>query len=222
MTDSKSNPPVPPADRTSLSRRSFLKGGVVTGLTTATVASVASAKSSVTMGKAATSLKGRIAISLDINGEAKQLAVEPRTTLLGALRDHLEPAMTGTKLVCDGGNCGACTVLLDGAPAAACMTLALDAASHKIRTIEGLGKPDDLSVVQSAFCEDDGLMCGFCTPGFVMAITAELEVNPTADLDRLKDACAGNLCRCGTYPQIFDAAVRAAKTGLDAIDKGAK
>jgi xanthine dehydrogenase YagT iron-sulfur-binding subunit len=76
--------------------------------------------------------------------------------------------------------------------------------------------------VQSAFCEDDGLMCGFCTPGFVMAITAELEVNPTADLDRLKDACAGNLCRCGTYPQIFDAAVRAAKTGLDAINKGAK
>lgn len=220
MTDSKSNPPVPSKDRTSLSRRTFLKGGVVTGLTTAAAASAASARSSVTKGKAATQLKGRIAISLNINGESKQVAVEPRTTLLGALRDHMEPPMTGTKLVCDGGNCGACTVLLDGAPAAACMTLALDATSHKVRTIEGLGKPNDLSVVQSAFCEDDGLMCGFCTPGFIMAITAELEANPTAELDQLKDACAGNLCRCGTYPQIFDAAVRAAKAGLD--NKGDK
>jgi xanthine dehydrogenase YagT iron-sulfur-binding subunit len=194
----------------SLSRRAFLKGGVVTSLTTAAVAGTATAKKTATK---VTSLKGKLAVALDINGEQRDVAIEPRTTLLGALRDHLQPALTGTKLVCDGGNCGACTVLIDGNPAAACMTLAVDAVGHKVRTVEGLGSPDDLSIVQEAFCHEDGLMCGFCTPGFVVAISGALEANPNASLDQLKDACAGNLCRCGTYPQIFDAAVRAAKGG---------
>jgi xanthine dehydrogenase YagT iron-sulfur-binding subunit len=209
MTDRTNQPPSP----SSLSRRAFLKGGVVASLTGAAVAGPNGTESvSVTRESAiATSLKGKVAVTLEINGAARDVSVEPRTTLLGALRDHLEPALTGTKLVCDGGNCGACTVLIDGAPVASCMTLALDAVGHNIRTIEGLGKPDDLSVVQEAFCAEDGLMCGFCTPGFVMAITAELESNPRATLDELKNSCAGNLCRCGTYPQIFDAAVRAAR-----------
>ena len=132
--------------------------------------------------------------------------MEPRTTLLSALRHHCDPPLTGTKLVCDRGNCGACTVLLDGEPVVSCLVLAADAAGREIRTVEGLAAGDELTPLQEAFCEEDALMCGFCTPGFVMAITACLERNPAAGLEEVKAACAGNVCRCGTYPHIFNAA----------------
>jgi len=145
---------------------------------------------------------------LAINGEERRLALEPRTTLLSALRTRLDPPLTGAKEVCDRGACGACTVLLDGRPVYACMLLALDCVGAAITTVEGLGSPEALSPVQEAFCRRDALMCGFCTPGFVVSVTACLEREPRVDERTVRAACAGNLCRCGTYPHVFAAAER--------------
>jgi len=156
------------------------------------------------------SLAGELEVELTVDGAARNVRVEPRTTLLDALRNRCEPAVTGPKLVCDRGQCGACTVLLDGAPAYACMVLAADARGRAIRTIEGLGAPGSLSPLQEAFCRHDASMCGFCTPGFVMAIQACLEKKPDATREEIRSACQGNVCRCGTYPFVFDAALDAA------------
>jgi aerobic-type carbon monoxide dehydrogenase small subunit (CoxS/CutS family) len=152
-------------------------------------------------------------VTLSVNGQDLELSIEPRTSLLSALRDVARPPLTGSKLVCDGGNCGACTVIVDGRPAASCMLLAVDAVGREVRTIEGLGTPEKMSDLQQAFCDHDGMMCGFCTPGMVVALTAELERNPRADEAELRAACAGNLCRCGTYPQVFEAALAVAQGG---------
>jgi len=159
----------------------------------------------------ATKLAGEIEIELSINGAKQKLRLEPRTTLLNALRNHCTPPLTGTKLVCDRGNCGACTVHVDGAPAYACLLLAAAQTGKAIRTIEGLGTPEQLSPLQENFCAHDASMCGFCTPGFVMSITACLERRPDADLETIKQSCAGNVCRCGTYPHVFAAALATAR-----------
>jgi aerobic-type carbon monoxide dehydrogenase small subunit (CoxS/CutS family) len=156
-------------------------------------------------------LSGEIDVELSINGAKQTVRVEPRTTLLDALRVNCNPPLTGTKLVCDRGNCGACTVIVDGMPRYACLQLAADLRGHEIRTIEGLAKGEELSPLQDEFCKHDALMCGFCTPGFLMAITAALEKNPKASIDDIKTACSGNVCRCGTYPHIFDAALAASQ-----------
>ena len=147
-------------------------------------------------------------IELRVNGAARRLTIEPRVTLLEALRGPL--GLTGTKQVCDRGACGACTVHLDGAPINSCMMLAIDARGREITTIEGLGAPDRMHPVQRAFVEHDALQCGFCTPGMVMAVTAALAANPAPTLDEIKRAVAGNICRCGTYPHVFKAALAAA------------
>ena len=161
--------------------------------------------------------KGSTELTLAVDGADLKVTVEPRTSLLSALRDHAHASTggpnTGPKLVCDGGNCGACTVLLDGRPAAACMVLALDARGREVRTIRGIGDPEAMSDLQQAFCDKDGMMCGFCTPGMVVSLTAELERNPSASEGELRAACAGNLCRCGTYPQVFEAALDVARGG---------
>ena len=157
-------------------------------------------------------LSGNVKITLDVNGTARDVHVEPRTTLLNALRNHLEPAVTGPKLVCDVGTCGACTILLDGKPAYSCLVLAVDATNRKITTVEGLGSPESPNAVQAAFVEHDALMCGFCTPGFVTTISAYLKKNPNPTLDEVREACKGNFCRCGTYPRVFEAALAAAKS----------
>jgi aerobic-type carbon monoxide dehydrogenase small subunit (CoxS/CutS family) len=157
---------------------------------------------------------GTVTISLSINGAQRKVTVEPRTTLLSALRDRLQPPLTGTKLVCDRGSCGACTVLLGGKPVYSCMTLAVDVVDKPIITIEGIADdPDHLHPVQAAFIEHDALQCGFCTPGFVMSVTHLLSDNPKPTLDDVRHACAGNVCRCGTYPRVFEAALAAA--GID-------
>lgn len=163
--------------------------------------------------KAATSetVSGTVRVVLNVNGQKREAQVEPRTTLLNALRNHLEPAVTGPKLVCDMGTCGACTVLLDGKPAYSCLVFAVDAANKKITTVEGLGTPENPNAVQSAFVEHDALMCGFCTPGFVTTISAYLKQNPNPSLAEVREACKGNFCRCGTYPRVFEAALAAAK-----------
>lgn len=156
-------------------------------------------------------LSGVVSIDLRINGEIRSLRVEPRTTLLDALRNHLD--LTGSKLVCDRGTCGACTVFLDGKVVTSCMVLAVDAVGREITTIEGLARVDgervELDPVQTAFIECDALQCGFCTPGFIMATKAVLDANPGATLEQVKDGIAGNLCRCGTYNHIFEAADKA-------------
>jgi aerobic-type carbon monoxide dehydrogenase small subunit (CoxS/CutS family) len=213
-----SAPSDPPRSRSTsrppLTRRGFLKGagGAAAGSVIAHgLLTGARAPAHASAGDVET-LEGAIDVRLSINGETKTVHVEPRTTLLNALRNHCEPPLTGTKLVCDRGNCGACTVHVDGKPAYACMLLAADVRGKDIRTIEGIGTPRELSPLQQAFWRNDASMCGFCTPGFVMSITACLQKNPGADLAEIKRSCAGNVCRCGTYPHIFKAALETAKS----------
>jgi xanthine dehydrogenase YagT iron-sulfur-binding subunit len=197
------------------SRRKFLKGVGIAGAGAALVDKLsleieAREESEQTD---STTLTGAVNVVLNVNGQQRTAKVEPRTTLLSALRDYLEPAVTGPKLVCDVGTCGACTVLLDGKPAYSCLVLAVDTSKEKITTVEGLGTPDNPNSVQKAFVEHDALMCGFCTPGFVTTISAYLQKNPNPTLAQVREACKGNFCRCGTYPRVFEAALAAAKNG---------
>lgn len=153
---------------------------------------------------------GRTAVSLRVNGVARALLIEPRTTLAEALRSELD--LTGTKVVCDRGSCSACTVWLDGTPICSCMTLAIEAADRKVTTIEGLASGDQLHPVQEAFIEKDALQCGFCTPGMIMSCAALLARNSSPSLLEVQQATSGNLCRCGTYPKVFEATLAAAVT----------
>ncbi len=148
-------------------------------------------------------------ITLIVNGEPREVLVEPRRTLLDALRKDL--GLTGAKKACDEGTCGACTVLLDGRPIYACMALALECEGRAIETIEGLARNGKLHPIQQAFIEEDALQCGFCTPGQIMSVKALLDENPQPTLEDVKRALSGNLCRCGAYPKIFKAALRAAE-----------
>ena len=152
---------------------------------------------------------GPISLNLKINGRARALKAEPRATLLDVLRDRLD--LTGSKRICDRGECGGCAVLLDGKPAFSCMVLAVDARGRAITTIEGIGTPERLHPVQSAFVEKDALQCGFCTPGFVVAAKALLDRNAAPGLAEVREALAGHLCRCGTYPRVFEAVLAAAR-----------
>lgn len=154
---------------------------------------------------------GKIPIQLDINDRKTEVHVEPRATLLEVLREELD--MTGTKNACELGECGSCTVLLDGRAYYACLTLAVEAVGRRITTIEGLAQPDgSLHPLQSAFVEHDGLQCGFCTPGQVMAAAALLRQNPHPTPEEIRAGLAGNTCRCGAYPKIFEAVARAARS----------
>ncbi len=204
----------------NLSRRNFLKGvglvGAGGGLVTELLAPETSANAEpLTPAMAArgeTLKRGVQDVTLQVNGKAVTVAVEPRTTLLNALRNHAEPPITGPKLVCGVGACGGCTVLLEGKTAYSCLLLAGDVAGKTVTTVEGLMAADgSLSPVQEAFVAHDALMCGFCTPGFVVSVSALLKKNPNPTLDEVKHACAGNTCRCGTYPRVFEAALDAAK-----------
>ncbi|MCL6642406.1 MAG: (2Fe-2S)-binding protein [Candidatus Bipolaricaulota bacterium] len=152
---------------------------------------------------------GKTPIALIVNGQAHEVLVEPRRTLLDVLRKDL--GLTGAKKACDEGTCGACTVLLDGKPIYACMALALECEGGAIETIEGLARDGKLHPIQQAFIEEDALQCGFCTPGQIMSVKALLDSNPNPTLEDVKRALSGNLCRCGAYPKIFKAALRAAE-----------
>lgn len=146
---------------------------------------------------------------LTVNGASHDVAAPAHETLLGTLRDRLQ--LTGTKLVCGRGECGACTVLIDGESAYACLTLTAACDGRQITTIEGVGREDALHPMQSAFVEHDALQCGFCTPGQILAAISLLREipNPTeADVVR---GMSGNLCRCGTYPKIVRAVLAAAQ-----------
>ncbi|HXE53630.1 MAG TPA: 2Fe-2S iron-sulfur cluster-binding protein [Tepidisphaeraceae bacterium] len=198
--------------RGGLSRRGFLKGAGVSAASTVvlngTLAGMAEAQATASEPKVFG--PGAVSVTLNINGKPQQVQVEPCTTLAEALRDTLN--MTGTKVVCDRGACSACTVHLDGTPVCSCMTLAIDVGGRKIKTIEGLAEGEQLHPIQEAFIEHDAMQCGFCTPGMLMSCAALLERKADPTLDDVANAVRGNLCRCGTYPKVFDAALAAAKT----------
>lgn len=213
MTESQSPETNPVSEKKPLSRRTFLKGagGIAAGGALVGEASSAEALATKAKTRAVTKVSGPVAIELAINGEKRKATVEPRTTLLNTLRVHCDPPLTGAKEVCDRGSCGACTVIVDGEPVYSCMQLAVDCVGKEITTVEGLGTPDDLSQVQRSFWEQDAQMCGFCTPGFVVSVSACLDRNPAADEAEVRHACSGNVCRCGTYPHVFAAALDAGR-----------
>lgn len=150
-------------------------------------------------------------ISLTVNGKKVGFETEPGETLLQVLRDRLR--LTGTKRTCNRGECGGCTVLLDGKPVYSCHILAIQAEGKDILTVEGLASGDKLHPVQQAFIDKDGYQCGFCTPGFIMSSVALLNTNKQPSLDEIKAGLAGNLCRCGNYQKIH-AAVAAASDAI--------
>jgi aerobic-type carbon monoxide dehydrogenase small subunit (CoxS/CutS family) len=190
-----------------VSRRDFIKGMGTGALGTAVIPEL--------LGQSIATRKGRVpvyerkTITLTVNGRKVGLEVEANETLLEVLRDKL--GLTGAKRVCDRGECGGCTVLLDGAPVYACMFLAVRADGRTVKTVEGLADGDKLHPVQEAFIEEDGYQCGFCTPGFLMTTSAFLEKNPAPSPHEIKQALAGNLCRCGNYAKIYGAVEAAAK-----------
>jgi xanthine dehydrogenase YagT iron-sulfur-binding subunit len=156
----------------------------------------------------------KVPVTLTINGKRYSAQLEPRVTLLDALRDSFD--LTGAKRVCDRGTCGACTVLLDGKAVYSCSVLAIDAQSHAISTVEGLGDPSKLHPIQQAFVDHDAQQCGFCTSGFVMASKAFLDKHPNPIPEQIKHGMGGNLCRCGTYAGMRLALVQAAKAAKGA------
>ncbi len=187
----------------AFSRRTFLKG---LG-TTAVAAAAARAQSVAAELEKVNAEKvigpGAVPVTLQVNGRPLKLQLEPRVTLLDALRNY--SSLTRAKEGCDRAACGACTVLFDGLPIYSCQKLAIEAQGHEITTIEGVSQDGKLSAVQQAFVNQDALQCGYCTPGFVMSVTALLKENPHPSADEIKHACAGNLCRCGTHPHILKA-----------------
>ncbi len=148
-------------------------------------------------------------VVLLINGRSYRLLVEPRWSLLYVLREGL--GLTGTKVGCERGECGACTVLIDDVPRYACMTLAVEAEGAKITTLEGLMKGEELGPVQQAFAEHDAFQCGYCTPGQIMSVEGLLRKKPRPSVEEIRSGMSGNLCRCGAYKHIVNAATRAAE-----------
>ncbi len=154
-------------------------------------------------------MKNRVAVSLKVNGELFELFIPPWQLLLDCLRDDL--GLTGAKRCCIEGQCGACTVLIDGMPVNACLYLAIEAQGKEILTIEGFGKNGELHPIQRAFVERGAVQCGFCTPGLVVATKALLDSTPKPSEDDVRIALSGHLCRCGCYGQITDAVLEAAQ-----------
>jgi aerobic-type carbon monoxide dehydrogenase small subunit (CoxS/CutS family) len=192
-----------PKENNGLSRRQFLKGSSAAAAATA-LSGVPGAADSQAAQQAVPGMgPGRVKLTLEVNGQKMNTAVEPRVTLLDALRNYLD--VTGCKRVCDRGSCGACTVMLDGKPVYSCSMLALEAQGKPIRTAESLVAGAKLDPVPAAFVRYDAQQCGFCTPGFVVAMRAALDQNPKATPAEVEKGLAGNICRCGTYEQMRDA-----------------
>lgn len=149
------------------------------------------------------SAKGKAFLKMKVNGEEVEVAVKPTWTLLRVLREEL--GFTGTKKGCEQGDCGSCTIILDGRAVNACLVLALQAQSKEIETIEGMGTPDRLHPLQESFIKNGAVQCGFCTPGMLMSASAMLRENPSPNLQEIKRGISGNLCRCTGYTKILKA-----------------
>jgi aerobic-type carbon monoxide dehydrogenase small subunit (CoxS/CutS family) len=183
-----------------VSRRNFLKSTGVAGVAATIIAPAAGLAAQTAVKEVG---PGEVPVVLNVNGRDVRLSIEPRVTLLDALRMRAD--QTGNKRGCDRGACGACTMLVDGRTVYACSTLAIDVQGKKIRNVDGLASGDRLHPVQQAFCDKDALMCGFCTPGFVMASVGLLEKHPNPTPEQIKKGLDGNICRCGTFNRIFEA-----------------
>src|SRR5215475_5620585 len=188
-----------------VSRRDFLKSASIGGLVTAVTTTAAEVEAQ-TPGPRMVG-PGEVPVQLNVNGKQINLRIEPRVTLLDALRMRAD--LTGNKRGCDRGACGACTMIVDGRTVYACSTLAIEVQGKQIRTVEGLSTGNTLHPVQQAFCDVDALMCGFCTPGFIMATVALLEKNPRPTEAQVSKGLDGNICRCGTFVRIKEAAMTA-------------
>jgi xanthine dehydrogenase YagT iron-sulfur-binding subunit len=198
----------PSEESSGVSRRDFLK---ISGLSAATVPMVGTRLVEAAGVPVRMYGPGKTPVELTVNGKKHSLQLEPRVTLLDALRDNLE--ITGAKRVCDRGDCGACTVILDGKTVYSCSVLAIDAQGKEITTVESFMQGEDLHPVQQAFMDNDGLQCGFCTPGFVVASKALLDQHPNPTPEQIRRGLSGNFCRCGTYQGIRHAIAQVAQKG---------
>ena len=208
MTD-PTTPPTPPA-RTALSRRRFMMRTAATAATPLAGVAAAQAQVPVASDVAAAPQPGAstlLPMALRVNGRAHALHLDPRTALLDALREHI--GLMGTKKGCDHGQCGACTVLLDGERVLSCLTLAAQAQGQAITTIEGLSTGEALHPMQQAFIDNDALQCGYCTPGQILSAVACVHEGRTSNDQEIREYMSGNLCRCAAYPNIV-AAIRQA------------
>jgi xanthine dehydrogenase YagT iron-sulfur-binding subunit len=190
-----------------VSRRGFITTGVTGAIGVAAAAKLAGAATEA-QGAEVVKAGDMVAVALVVNGRQHRMLVEPRWSLLHIVRDHL--GLTATKVGCERGECGACTVLIDGVPRYACMTLAVEADGREITTLEGLMNGEEMGLTQRAFAEEDAFQCGYCTPGQVMAAEGLLRVNPAPSLDEIRAGMGGNICRCGAYAHIFNAVAKAA------------
>jgi xanthine dehydrogenase YagT iron-sulfur-binding subunit len=201
-------------DDMTISRRDLLIVGAATVATTAASSDATAAPAATARGTAVPVAK----FSMEVNGKTRMLELDTRTTLLDALREHLH--LTGTKKGCDHGQCGACTVLVDGMRLNACLSLAVMHEGAKVTTIEGLGTPRNLHPMQAAFVKHDGYQCGYCTPGQICSavgvldeirqgipshVSADLTARPLLSAEELRERMSGNICRCGAYSNIVDA-----------------
>jgi len=211
MRDDKSvqlDPNEPIEDRSGVSRRDFLKISTIA----AAVPVVAGPRVVMAAGQeVAVHGPGKVPMEFSANGKPYKASFEPRVTLLDALRDSLD--ITGAKRVCDKGECGACTVLLDDKIVYACSILAIEAQGKKITTVESLMEGGKFHPVQQAFVDNDGSQCGFCTPGFVVACKALLDQHPDPSPEDIRRGLSGNYCRCGTYDGIRAAVAQVARKG---------
>ena len=193
------------------SRRDFIKGsGAAAAATALATAPLTAIEAKASQQTAAAFGPDAVKIQLTVNGQKMTQNVEPRVTLLDALRNYLD--VTGCKRVCDRGTCGACTVMLDGKPVYSCTMFAVEAQDHDIKTAESLIADGQLDAVPAAFAKYDAQQCGFCTPGFVVAMRAAFNKNPAATPAEIEEGLSGNICRCGTYSQMRDAIAALCKT----------
>lgn len=200
------------SDTPPISRRDFLNTttGTAGALAITGVGGLA-AEASAEAAPAAFADGSAVPVSLNVNGIEHTLALEPRVTLLDALREYL--GLTGTKKGCNHGECGACTVHLDGRRVNACLTLAVSTSGKRVTTIEGLGEPGRLHPMQQAFIDQDAFQCGYCTPGQIMSAVACVREGHAGSAQEIREWMSGNLCRCSAYPQIVAAVRQAAAAG---------
>ena len=190
-----------------VSRRGVLAGGVASAAVGQ--ASILRAQDSSTGGAAK---QAKVPVRLTVNGTPQELELDSRTTLLDTLREHLK--LTGSKKGCDHGQCGACTVMVNGTRINSCLSLAVQHQGDEITTIEGLGSPEDLHPMQAAFVEHDGYQCGYCTPGQILSAIACIDEGHAGSAAEIREYMSGNLCRCGAYPNIV-AAIEAVRDGQE-------
>ena len=200
--------PEDPEDQCCKSHPGISRRGFLSTVGVGAVAAVSLGSAPASPAQEIEAVGNTVTINIVVNGSKRKLIVEPRWTLLYVLRDLL--GLTGTKIGCERGECGACTVLIDGKPRYACMVLAVEAQGHEITTLEGLMEGEKLGPVQQAFAEEDAFQCGFCTPGQIMAVEGLLRQNANPTIDQIRTGVSGNLCRCAAYQNIFRAAAKAA------------